>query len=348
MARDRDQIQEQMLENVPDKYQKALGSFFYDALKPVAISLEELDIKAEENLNKGFVATAEGSDLDRKCFDLGIFRDKATKSKGLVIITGVPGAAIPKGEAVASDNVRFLFVNNGVLPEPGVLGVAVECETPGRIGNVPVGAIKYFPKTLEGLQTVTNANAFSGGYEEESDESLREKYFLKVRNPATSGNKWHYANWAREVPGVGDARVFPLADGPGSVTVLILDADKVGAPSNLVLDVKAHIEENRPIGASVTVESAAEKEVAITVASFAIDENNFTLDQVLTAIEKNIKQYLKSIAFKETYVSYGRVGSVILDSEGVIDYTGLKLNGAMANIEVLETEVAVLGGVDVE
>ena len=47
-----------------------------------------------------------------------------------------------------------------IVNENKEVDVLVECEVYGTTGNVPIGAIKYFPKTLQGLQTVTNKEAF--------------------------------------------------------------------------------------------------------------------------------------------------------------------------------------------
>ncbi|PKB52312.1 hypothetical protein CRH03_25265 [Clostridium sp. HMb25] len=51
-----------------------------------------------------------------------------------------------------------------------------------------------------------------------------------------------------ECNGVGAAKVFPLADGPGTVKVVIADEDRSGASAALINKVKEHIEGLRPIG----------------------------------------------------------------------------------------------------
>ena len=344
MADSKELIQQRMLGNISDEYDKTTGSFFYDVTRPTAIELENLDLKADSILDKGFADTATGSDLDRIVYEQGISRKLATKAKGEVIVTGLVGAVISKDEMVASDNVNFIFLEDKVIPTEKTINVSVECEQYGIIGNVPVGAIKYFPKTLEGLQTVINMSAFRNGYEEETDESLRERYYTKIQTPATSGNRWHYLNWAKEVTGVGNARVFPLANGPGTVKVVIINSNKRGADIGLINDVYTHIEEVRPIGADVTVESATEKAIDISVA-LVIDTNNYDLNQVKTTIETNITDYFKAIAFKETYISYAKVSNLIFDTPGVLDYSNLKVNNGTANMVITDTEVAILGGV---
>ncbi|QEK12572.1 baseplate J/gp47 family protein [Crassaminicella thermophila] len=344
MADDRDTIQNRMLQNISDEYDKTEGSFFYDVLKSVAIELENAYKKQESILDKGFVETATGEWLDKKVAEQGLTRKSATKATTIVTITGSEGTIVNEGTLVASDTVNFVVKETKTIDATGQVDVLVECEEEGSIGNVPAGAIKYFPVTIAGLTGVTNLNAVTNGYDGETDEELRQRYFDKVRTPATSGNKWHYRNWAKEVTGVGDARVFPLANGPGTVKVMIIDSNKTGAEQELIDAVYNHIEENRPIGATVTVVSATEVPININV-TLTIDTDNYAEQEVITNIENNITAYLKEIAFVEDYVSYAKVGSIILDTIGVLDYSNLIVNGGTSNITIADNEVAVLGGV---
>ncbi|MEG1795165.1 MAG: baseplate J/gp47 family protein [Clostridium sp.] len=344
MAESKEVIHARILSHISSEYDKSEGGFFYDATKPVAIELEGLDLKADDILNKGFVDTAEDEWLDLKVIQQGLYRKLATKSNGEVLIVGTNGAKIKKGDKVASDTVNFIFLEDKIIDNTGHSIVKVQCEESGVIGNVPIGAIKYFPVTLAGLTSVSNTAAFSNGYDKEINESLRQRYYDKVRTPATSGNKWHYLNWSKEVTGVGDAKVFPLWDGNGTVKVVLINSNKRGASAELISEVAAHIENNRPIGATVTVSSAVEKDINISV-NLVIDTKNFTLDQVKKTIEDNIASYLKDIAYKETYVSYAKLGSIIFNSSGVIDYSDLQINNGVINISIEDEEVAVLGGV---
>lgn len=345
MADDRETIHTRMLVNISDTYDKSEGSFFYDATKPVAIELETAYQEQEEILDKGFAETGSGIYLDRKVSEQGLLRKPATKATTNVTVTGTVGASITAGDKVASDTTTYIFKETKTIDSTGQASVLVECEESGTIGNVPVGAIQYFPITLPGLTSVTNQAAVTNGYDGESDDELRQRYFDKVRTPATSGNKYHYKNWAKEVIGVGDARVFPLWNGNGTVKVIIIDSNKVGATQTLVDSVTTHIEEERPIGATVTVLSASELAINVNV-TLAIDSNNYTLAQVQTSIEANIQSYLKEIAFVDNQVSYAKVGSIILSTDGVLDYSNLTVNNG-TNVTILDDQVAVLGVVTV-
>jgi len=345
MGNTRDEIQTRMLANISDEYDKTEGSFFYDAIKPVAIEMESAYLDADEAPDAFFVATATGTNLDYRVAEQGLTRKPAAKSTTTVTITGSQGAAINSGDKIASDTVNFVIKETKTIGVTGQESVLVECETAGTIGNVPVGAIKYFPVTIPGLTAVTNAAAVTNGYEEETDEELRARYFAKVRTPATSGNKYHYRNWALEVTGVGDARIFPLWNGNGTVKVLIINSNKQAADSELIEDVADYIEDQRPIGATVTVASATELDVDIS-ATLTL-ATGYTLAQAKASIESKVTEYLKSIAFVLDIVSYAIIGSLILQADGVTDYSNLTVNSGTGNITIEDDEVVVLGVVTV-
>jgi uncharacterized phage protein gp47/JayE len=338
----REEIKNRMLSHISDEYDKSDGSFFHDVINALAIELEAAYTDQNHILDQGFVETAKGQYLDKKASEQGLYRKPPIKANTTVTIKGSEGVSIKKGMEVASDSASYIIKENKTIDSTGQVNVLVECEKAGTIGNVPLGAIKSFPRTIAGLESVTNPSKVTNGYNGESDEELRNRYYSKVKTPATSGNKNHYRNWALEVPGVGDARIIPLWNGNGTVRVVIIDSEKTGADQELVDKVKEYIEKNRPIGADVTVESAIELSINIAVA-LTIDTNNYTMEQVLKNVENNIKKYLKEIAFVEDYVSYAQIGSLIFQTKGVVDYSNLTVNNGNKNIPLTNTSIAVLG-----
>ncbi|WLR52472.1 baseplate J/gp47 family protein [Bacillus tianshenii] len=338
-----DDAQKRMLANINDEFDKSVGSFFYDITGAVAVPFNDKYKALEQSLDDYFISTSSNEDIiEKRVAEQGITRKAATFATGYVTITGQQGAAINEGDKVASDFTTYTIQESKVIGASRKASVLVMADEAGMIGNCPVGSIKYFPVTLSGLTTVTNDEEFSNGYDQESIESLKERYFEKVRTPATSGNKYHYRNWAKEVIGVGDAKVFPQWNGSGTVKVVIIDSNGQGASQNIIDSVFSHIEEERPICVDVTVVSATEKAINLVV-DLIIDTNNYALQEVQTIIENSLNKYLKTLAFAEDYVSYGQIGNLILDSEGVIDYSNLLVNGDVGNVLIGEEEVAVLG-----
>ena len=117
------------------------------------------------------------------------------------------------------------------------------------------------------------------------------------------------------------------------------------AINELITDVKTHIEENRPIGAEVTVESA--EPLTIDVSCSLTLANGATLETAKEKITESITSYLRKNAFAISYISYAQIGGCILACDEIADYSNLKLNNDTQNISVSETQVPILGVVTV-
>lgn len=341
---DRYSILNRMLDRLPDNYDKTEGNPIVDLLMAVALELENKYIDQEDILNKGFAETAYEEWLDKIVYEVGITRKEATNATGIVKISGDIGNKIEVGTLVSSDVVSYKVIEEATINENGYTNVSVECTESGSIGNVAKGSIKKFPIPIAGIKSVTNEEDFVNGYDSETDEELRDRYYTKVRTPATSGNKYHYINWAKDVTGVGDAKVFPLWNGNGTVKVVIIDSNKKAASSQLIKRVEDYIEDNRPIGATVTIKSATELDIDIN-ANLVIDSNNYDIETIKSNFESILDNYLGDIAFKQTYISYAKIGSLLLSVEGVIDYSNLTVNSTTGNVLINDEEIAVVGQV---
>ncbi|KHF26832.1 Baseplate J-like protein [Anoxybacillus sp. BCO1] len=114
------------------------------------------------------------------------------------------------------------------------------------------------------------------------------------------------------------------------------------ATNDLVTQVQEYIEQMRPIGASVTVASATGK--PIDISANVVLASGYTLQNVQDAFAASLDEYFKEIAFSMTYVSYAKIGTLLLNTPGVIDYSGLIVNGGTANVVLQDEEVPVRGG----
>ena len=345
--RTEENIKKEMLDNISDEVDKTENKFINNAITPAAIKFAETYIGLDYIASKLDVENLKDDELERFVYQrTGQERKPATKATATVIISGQEGAKISKGDLVGADTVNFISTEDKTIDDTGQMAVNIECESSGTIGNVPAGAIKYFPVSIPGLTSVTNTEPITNGYNAESDESLLERYYERIRTPTTSGNKYHYLNWAKEVTGVGDAKVIPLWNGPGTVKVIIVDSNKNPATEDLITNVFQYIEEERPIGATVTVVSAIAKNVEITAkASLA---EGYTIQLVLDRFKEALEEYRKDVAFKDSYISYAAIGNILFTVDGVLDYTDLQLNGAMKNIALGEEEIPIFDTVTLE
>jgi len=350
-------ILQRMLDTLPSDLDKSEGSFIWDALSPAAIELALAAIWAQEVLRRGFAGTTFGAYLDLRCEEHGITRRPAVKATGQVTFTGTPGTVIPAGTQVstvgseAAPAIFFVTKSDATIGAGGTVTVDIEAVEAGASGNVAAGTITMLAQPVAGVTAVTNAAATSGGTDTEDDESLLARLLAKVRNPGTSGNKADYINWALEVSGVSGVQVIPLWNGPGTVKVVLLGTDKKPASADVVQAVQNYIaptsgtgEGKAPIGASVTVVAATP--VNINVSATVVLTGTKTLEEVQAAFEKALDDYLASIAFaSDPTVRYVKIGSLLLDMEGVQDYSNLLVNNGTANVVINLGEVPVRGTV---
>ncbi|SDZ19506.1 baseplate J/gp47 family protein [Tindallia californiensis] len=343
------EILNRLLNDVNDKYDKRPGSFIYDALAPAA---EQFNVKrnkiesVEEKLN---IENLSGEELEQRVKQRsGIRRRLATHAIGKVTVTGT--GTIHEGDLFETENgIQFESVETVEIVDSGE--VNIQSTITGEQGEVPAESITLFPVTLSGFTNVINTEPTYDGFEKESDDDLLERYYEAIRRPATSGNRAHYAVWAKEIEGVGDVKVFPLWDGDNTVKVLIIDMNRHPASTELVETVQEHLDPGiqglgdgtAPIGAFVTVESAKALEINIVV-DVILSEGSTLAEAEQRAIE-SLESYLFDIAFKELFVSYARLGASILKTDGISDYSDLTVNGGTVNVDIDPEEVAILGTV---
>lgn len=340
------EIHHRMLKNTADSFDKSNGSFIFDAEKAMAIEISNQQSMIAEVLSKQNISNLKGDELALAVYERsGGIRKPAVKSQSYVIISGSQGASVTKGDLVATDTVNFIIQEDKTIDATGSIVVLVECELAGIVGNVPPNSINRFPVTLPGIINVYNPESISNGYEAETDEQLLERHFERLQNPGKSGNPAHYKEWAKEVVGVGDAKIFPRYNGPLTMKVVIIDANKQPASDDLVQKVFDHISKQMPFGVEdLAVKSAIGIPINISVTLSLVD--GYTEPIVKQYIAANIIDYLKEIAFKVSYVSYAKTGSEIIDSEGILDYQDLLINGSTANVAIPDEGVPVMGGIN--
>lgn len=97
-----------------------------------------------------------------------------------------------------------------------------------------------------------------------------------------------------------------------------------------------------PIGAQITIEAATS--ILINITATLTIAAGYDAASVKATVKTNLENYIKNLAFTvNNDVVYTRVGSTILDTEGVQDYKDLTVNGGTVNVVIKDQEVAVPG-----
>ena len=355
MSIDIESIHEDMLMGIPDNYQKTQGFPAYDFTRAFALACAALsdDISlAETHLD---IYNLSGGDLDKYIYQhRGLTRKSGGKATAVLEILSGSGT-IAEGDLFTTEsNIVFSSLETKAVSDGDT--VLVEAVESGTNGNVAANTIVQMPTTIVGISSFTNPDPATGGTDDETDDAYRERYFDNLRYPANGSNAQSYINWATSIDGVGRAKCFPLAFGANTVEVCITGAD-MGVPSQAVIDaVQEYIDPEphgtgageAPIGSFCTVTPAVAKTINISAVLSIAD--GFDVETVKENIADAIAEYFASIAFLrlaggkyQNYASYAKVGECIMETEGVLDYSNLTLNGNVSSVTLDDRDVPVVG-----
>ena len=320
------------------------GSYTNSLVSPIAHEIWKLYTGLEGVASMVFINEDSGPYIDLAAEQYGKYRKPGAIAHAEVTFTGADGVLIPAGKVfLTADNLQYTL-DSAVLISGGAGHGPLTAADIGTEYNVPAGAIYRQLVNLSGITDI-QSNAAEGGTDRETDAALFRRYDKYRKRPPTSGNEAQYESWAEEVDGVGAAKVFSLWAGRGTVKVIIVGQHCEPVDSTIVAKTVAHIESERPIGADVTVVSAAG--YAIDVDAQAVLDTSTDAAAVTTAFKNAVAAYLESIAFREYTVVYTRIGKILMDIPGVIDYVQLTVNGDVVNITIGPDEVPITGDIEV-
>ena len=319
---------------------------------PFCTKLSEILLNLDEEKKKSFMSTAVeyGYDkfVDLRAGEVGLTRKQATFALVPVTFYGKKTTQIKQGTIVSTlDNRLYYLTENIILDENGEGEGICKAQNSGSQYNVKAKEICYLPVKYADVISVENKESYNDAYDEESNEDLYNRYLLKVRTPATSGNKHHYEQWASEVTGVGYAKCIPaeeLGQG-GKVKVIIANSNKRGASEELIQEVYNYIESVRPV-LSGTLEVVTVKEIPISITGKVEIDTSITLSEVQEIFRNLIEDYFDNNAYKTKKISIAKIQSMLIDIEGVIDCANIKINGNASNISLSTDVIAVLQNIE--
>lgn len=337
-------IHEAMLGAINDEIDKREGSVAYDLSYPAAIELGNVYMALDAVIELAFAETTYGVYLDMWTSAFGVTRKEALVARGSVTLSGPDGTVVPIGTRLQTSNDLFFETTTAATIASGTAQVEAQSSEPGVLGNVAVNEVNALaPGDLYGVVSITSSTQFNGGLDAETDEDLRARFLERAKNPSTSGNAQHYREWAMSVAGVGDAAVYPLHAGPGTVKVVVVNAAKQPPATDIVDRARAYVEANKPIGSTLTVAGATALNINVTAT--IVIEPGYELPAIQTTFNEQLTEYLRSIAFTGEDVRYTRIGQALSSTEGVRDYEDLRVNGGVVNIVPTNEQVAVRGTV---
>ncbi|MDM0425562.1 baseplate J/gp47 family protein, partial [Clostridioides difficile] len=191
-------IIKRMLDSVPDTFDKREGSIIYNALAPVAIELTETYIAMDELLDQTFVDTASYYYLEKRCKERGITPLPATNT----IAKGVFNIDIPIDSRFNLGEYNYVAIER--ISEKTY---KMKCETTGPVFELgQLIPIEYVDK----LETAELTEILINGEDEESEDSLRQRYYDSLNSQSFGGNMQNYKDEVNKIQDVGGVKVYPV------------------------------------------------------------------------------------------------------------------------------------------
>lgn len=301
------------------------GSFKRDIINATSEEFKNAYFEIDLVKDSAFAATSWGEYLTAKCSDMGIDRKLAVKAHGEVTVKGNANAWIPAKSLFQSDSgYKFYTTEESFIDDNGTATIPIEAENPGTEYNLEANTITLIPMSIGGVSSVNNPNSTIDGFNEETDEALYQRYSDYIRQPATSGNIFHYNQWATSVSGVGGCRVTELVNGPGTVGVAIVDSNGDKASQDLINKVKAYIELKRPAGAKVIVSTPEILTININITGLVGTGTE-------EAFKKLLAEYFRKHGFKLTKVSQADIVKQLFNA-GYTDYNSIQINSTNGSV----------------
>ncbi len=267
--------------------------------------------------------TAEGAALDRWGAVVGRPRKGATPARKAdalrVVNNDVVAHDVTIGdELVHVSGLRFQINETISVPAGQDLDVDVVAIDTGSATRLAAGEVLKFTTPLAGIEEAAELQIAldEDGDDQEGDGAYRNRVLDRFRTPPLGGAQNDYETWALEVVGIATAYVYPNRAGLGTVDVAALH---VGTGSARILnpgevaELQAHLDEKRPIGATVRVLEVVEQAVDTEVTVRSTGEEAYAWDWIdetpleVDAWNGGTRQLTFTIARPDTMAAGGRI-----------------------------------------
>lgn len=300
-------------------------------------------------------ATSSGSDLDSWMADYGLTRLPSVASSGEVTFarfTTGSRVTIPIGTLIqnfdGSQEFRVIADNSyptyDSINQVYVLAIDGESITvpienitvnSGALGNAPANSITVIVQTIPGIDTVTNANAFTNGRNEETDDEFRARfleYIASLRHGTFAAIAFAIDNTQAGITHkLVENYNYDDSENKGFFYAVVDDGS--GDPPDSLIDaISANIEATRPLCSTFELYKPviinADVNMNITVAS---GDGTEEIAAVIAALTK----YLNFCGLGNNGI-YTRLADIAYGvSTNIVNVTpGYTLNGAEVDLEI--------------
>ena len=279
-------------------------------LRAAATQIMSLYHYADYVYRQAFPQTASGEALDRHGELRGVIRKAARKATGTLTFRMLAAQnldrAVPEGTVCLTRQlVQFVTREQGLIPagETSVT-VAAEAVEYGAAGNVLAGTVVRMQTLPAGVQEVFNQEAFSGGRDQEDDESYRKRIMDVYRGVSNGVNEAFYKQLALSVDGIDRVEVVPKINGVGSVGIIV-DSDTGTVTDGMLYNVRQVVGQYREVCLELRVykPESLMTDVAVKIAP----KSGCTLEDAAAAVETALRTHVFALNAGHTLFRSGLI-----------------------------------------
>lgn len=310
-------------------------------------------------------ATSTGADLDSWVADFGLARLPAVAATGAVTFsrfTPSNSALLPLGTQVKTADGALAFdvvqdpantswnaTLNGYLIPAGQASVTVPvvAEVAGSSGNVQADTVTLISAAISGVDTVSNALAFTNGIDAESDAAVRVRFqnYINTRAEATAAAVGYAISTVQQ--GLSWTVQENITTGgiyqPGNFVVTVNDGAGIST-STLLANVQTAVNAVRPVGSTFQVQAPVV--VAAHISLTVIAAPGYTHAQAAAAAGTALTAAANGGGMGVPF-RYGQIFQVCLNLPGVAAVENVTLNGGTSDLVVTAAQTVAAGTIAV-
>ncbi len=316
-------------------------------LYAVAAQIYALHVQCEWVTNQCFPQSAEGEYLDHHAEMRGLKRRAAVAAGGNIRF--YVDAAVAADIFIAAGTVcmtagliRFKTTESVTLNAGSLyVDAAAQAMEAGTTGNVSMGSILSMSVAPVGVSRCSNPNAFSGGADEEDDDTLRARVLNSYKRMPNGANAAFYEQGALSFDEVAAVTVLPRKRGVGTVDLVVATA--AGVPNNALLqELTAYFETKREIAVDLAV--LAPKTVTVNMVVTIQVEENEKFAVVAAAVRAMLQKWFTGERLGKN-VLLAELGSLVFSVDSV---SNCAISIPAADLAIAGDELPVLGTITVE
>lgn len=201
-----DSIQEKMLDDVDERYDKREGSPIWDATAPAAMQIGEFYGNLAMAMDEVFADSASYYFLVKRAAERGLFPKQETQAVCKMVVSP-SDTQISIGDRFNLGDLNYAVTS---IYEDEKGSYKLTCEEPGSTANQQTGELIPIEteNELNGMESAILTTILIPGEDDEDVEEFRQRYFASFKDESFGGNRADYISKVKEIDGVGGVKVY--------------------------------------------------------------------------------------------------------------------------------------------